>query len=285
MSGNRRNAFTLIELLVVIAIIAILAAILFPVFAQAREKARGTTCVSNEKQITLGILQYVQDYDEMYPIGQQFHNGLMTSGWDGNINSDDQCVGIENEIDPYVKAGVPWGPARASSVWQCPSDPVQRDDCDGAPGIGTGYNISYAFTNYGPTAPLTQFGLFSFTQDANKNSNPSQVLAGVGAPADTVMMWEWFNPQAYSRFIAVTRSNMAALLGFPVYPKALSIGNNCGDGYNWLFSFGAHNGMTNFAFADGHVKAMPASRLWNVNSSGNWNQLKPNLMHWDAQYH
>src|SRR5579872_3382588 len=61
---QRRDGFTLIELLVVIAIIAILAAILFPVFAQAREKARSATCQSNQKQITLGVLQYIQDYDE-----------------------------------------------------------------------------------------------------------------------------------------------------------------------------------------------------------------------------
>ena len=63
-----KRGFTLIELLVVIAIIAILAAILFPVFAKAREKARQTTCLSNVKQITLGILQYAQDYDERFPM-------------------------------------------------------------------------------------------------------------------------------------------------------------------------------------------------------------------------
>jgi prepilin-type N-terminal cleavage/methylation domain-containing protein/prepilin-type processing-associated H-X9-DG protein len=66
----RRRGFTLIELLVVIAIIAILAAILFPVFARAREKARQTSCLSNTKQIMLAILQYAQDYDEMLPYGQ-----------------------------------------------------------------------------------------------------------------------------------------------------------------------------------------------------------------------
>ena len=63
----RRKAFTLIELLVVIAIISILAAILFPVFARARESARRTSCLSNLKQIGLGIMMYVQDYDETYP--------------------------------------------------------------------------------------------------------------------------------------------------------------------------------------------------------------------------
>ncbi|RYG68462.1 DUF1559 domain-containing protein, partial [bacterium] len=63
-----RKAFTLIELLVVIAIIAILAAILFPVFGRARENARRASCLSNHKQIMLGTIQYSQDYDEKYPL-------------------------------------------------------------------------------------------------------------------------------------------------------------------------------------------------------------------------
>ena len=65
---SRSSGFTLIELLVVIAIIAILAAILFPVFAQAREKARQTSCLSNQKQIGTAALMYVQDYDETFPM-------------------------------------------------------------------------------------------------------------------------------------------------------------------------------------------------------------------------
>src|SRR5438270_590910 len=67
MNTRGRSGFTLIELLVVIAIIAILAAILFPVFAQARDKARSTQCLSNNKQIALAFMQYIQDYDETFP--------------------------------------------------------------------------------------------------------------------------------------------------------------------------------------------------------------------------
>jgi prepilin-type N-terminal cleavage/methylation domain-containing protein len=75
-SLRSQRGFTLIELLVVIAIIAILAAILFPVFAQAREKARQASCMSNQKQIALGVLMYVQDYDELFPITLPFNSAV-----------------------------------------------------------------------------------------------------------------------------------------------------------------------------------------------------------------
>src|SRR6478752_2704274 len=79
----RNPAFTLIELLVVIAIIAILAAILFPVFAQARDQARKTTCLSNMKQLGLGVMMYLQDYDELFPTSG-------ASWWDANTVSRDK---------------------------------------------------------------------------------------------------------------------------------------------------------------------------------------------------
>jgi prepilin-type N-terminal cleavage/methylation domain-containing protein/prepilin-type processing-associated H-X9-DG protein len=115
---KKNRGFTLIELLVVIAIIAILAAILFPVFAQAREKARAITCASNLKQIGLGMLQYVQDYDETFPQAEWFDGGNNTyASW-------------REDIYPYVKEGlgVPgFGyPTARIGVWLCPDFPDQN---------------------------------------------------------------------------------------------------------------------------------------------------------------
>ncbi|MEN6643068.1 MAG: DUF1559 domain-containing protein [Armatimonadia bacterium] len=96
-----RRGFTLIELLVVIAIIAILAAILFPVFAKAREKARQSSCLSNVKQLALAALSYAQDYDEMFP-------GIFQQAWSGNPS----YLMWEDCILPYVKN---------SQIFKCPS--------------------------------------------------------------------------------------------------------------------------------------------------------------------
>ena len=93
---TQRRGFTLIELLVVIAIIAILAAILFPVFARAREKARQSSCLSNVKQIGLATLAYVQDYDERLPAHQR-QGRVMT---------------VQTQVGPYMKN---------EQLWVCPS--------------------------------------------------------------------------------------------------------------------------------------------------------------------
>lgn len=104
------NAFTLIELLVVIAIICILAAILFPVFATAREKARQSACASNEKQIGLAMAQYAQDNDETYPITEYTDNSKVFIGW-------------INLINPYVKVSTSSNGASAY-IYQCPDNMV-----------------------------------------------------------------------------------------------------------------------------------------------------------------
>jgi prepilin-type N-terminal cleavage/methylation domain-containing protein/prepilin-type processing-associated H-X9-DG protein len=116
---NARKAFTLIELLVVIAIIAILAAILFPVFARARENARRASCLSNVKQLGLAALQYTQDYDEKLP--PSYDAGAPAKIW-------------SQLIDPYVKS---------QQIFFCPSDSTHNS----SNAISTS-NISYGWNYY-----------------------------------------------------------------------------------------------------------------------------------------
>ncbi len=113
----RQRAFTLIELLVVIAIIAILAAILFPVFAKAREKARQSSCASNHKQIALAFLQYAQDYDECFPGSASGGTALGYVGaWAYTTDSVTWDM-TKGGLAPYVKN---------VQLFICPSDPVGR---------------------------------------------------------------------------------------------------------------------------------------------------------------
>ncbi|MFW6156261.1 MAG: prepilin-type N-terminal cleavage/methylation domain-containing protein [Armatimonadota bacterium] len=108
---SKTRGFTLIELLVVIAIIAILAAILFPVFARAREKARQTSCLNNVKQTALGIMMYAQDYDEMLPITMEVDEGGASTVLHMWFSS----------LDPYVKN---------EQIRWCPSDQDRGGDPD-----------------------------------------------------------------------------------------------------------------------------------------------------------
>ncbi len=122
-----RKGFTLIELLVVIAIIAILAAILFPVFAQAREQARKTSCLSNCKQIGLSMQMYAQDYDEMLPGWNNPSAHPLARDWDWAI--------VVPLLNAYNKS---------DQIWSCPSGPKTADFMRGPKGakivINYGYN-------------------------------------------------------------------------------------------------------------------------------------------------
>ncbi|NLO04664.1 MAG: DUF1559 domain-containing protein [candidate division WS1 bacterium] len=102
----RRSGFTLIELLVVIAIIAILAAILFPVFARAREKARQTSCLNNVKQLSLGLLMYMGDYDGSFPSGS-------AAAWGDGTYPNHPYGAWADGIQPYIKN---------NQIYICPSD-------------------------------------------------------------------------------------------------------------------------------------------------------------------
>lgn len=154
----RRRGFTLIELLVVIAIIAILAAILFPVFAKAREKARQSSCLSNVKQIMLGVLQYCQDYDEQLPIG--------TSYWyapDGGGASSRIDPAPWNElIAPYIKN---------TQVFACPSDSPNTQNISTWPGnprvLSYCANMCYEQFGFQNIGQLKDASRFAFMWDSD----------------------------------------------------------------------------------------------------------------------
>ena len=215
------KGFTLIELLVVIAIIAILAAILFPVFARARENARRSSCQSNLKQLGLGLLQYSQDYDEALPVGRYDNAGLWGAGWAG-------------EIYPYVKS---------SQVYVCPSDSSTAT----APAtvVSYCYNRSIPFSNsgfLGPTAKIAAFnspvktvmlcelkGDYADVTDSNEST--SQGLNGV---------WSGFSPQ------------------FVTGPLG---GRDISGSYYDTTTQGRHLDGSNYLMSDGHVKWFRATAV------------------------
>ncbi len=217
--SHTRLAFTLIELLVVIAIIAILAAILFPVFAQARESARQTVCTSNVRQIGLGVRMYVQDYDESFPIFYAYNTQDPTTSaraWAG----DPLHKGVEVEILPYTKN---------KDIFRCPDDlggPSLSDPTYGCPGRSnyqSCYGSSYRFDT----------GSFSVVAGESSQNNNLYATTHVVSdaefafPADTRIMRDemmpWFGTDAKYGYI-------------PGYYQA------------W------HSRGAGFVFADGHSK-------------------------------
>lgn len=247
MSGtNKRSGFTLIELLVVIAIIAILAAILFPVFARARENARRSACQSNLKQIGLGIMQYVQDYDERMVQGS--HNGVFAT------SNPDQTW--RTMIYPYIKS---------NQVFYCPSwvseygyasQVIQtwRPNLDGSVNEfsdGTGLS-GYACNEGGPVYAdwqLPQRGPFS----NDKVTNVSEFQT----PSTLIFVMEKAGGGDGNRFYR---------LGGESPFKAGGDIWNAGGGINTgaaLIGAGGPSGLSravahlegmNYLFADGHVK-------------------------------
>ena len=157
-SKIRQRGFTLIELLVVIAIIAILAAILFPVFAQAREKARQASCMSNLRQYATATFMYIQDYDETFPMSA-YQNGtcVATFYW---------------QVQPYVKN---------AAVTQCPSSPEAMD----VPGMFAGAG--------GACANTPRFTSYSVNLDLFANGyagSPGIGLAALNDPAGTATLYD-----------------------------------------------------------------------------------------------
>jgi prepilin-type N-terminal cleavage/methylation domain-containing protein/prepilin-type processing-associated H-X9-DG protein len=272
---TRKTGFTLIELLVVIAIIAILAAILFPVFAQAREKARAISCLSNGKQIGLGLAMYVQDYDEQMPAAfasiPPVNNG--TCG----------TIAYENQIAPYVKN---------KQIYVCPSDALPRggDGCfwdgnDCAPSASNcnagkqirsfGYvgNINTEQGDAAGQSPDPNTGMSAW---AGTNSG-GYSIASFDAPSDTISIVEsWaadgpngpnatqgdaFYGSAWGDlFTGCDTYKLAGRTANPPQSPGDNYVGTCAPQYqptpgNGGLPTKGHTNMGNYIFADGHAKA------------------------------
>ena len=175
MTGTlrRKAGFTLIELLVVIAIIAILAAILFPVFAQARDKARQAACQSNEKQLGAAVLLYAQDYDETLPD---------SGSSQGALSDTNDLTGI---LLPYTKQ------QHGQGIWRCPSHAAFRADYGWTSSYG--YNWEYLLAP-GPDYPHSGYEGF---QNSGVSlaflAHAANTLSFIEhtAPSSTVNLWTY----------------------------------------------------------------------------------------------
>jgi prepilin-type N-terminal cleavage/methylation domain-containing protein/prepilin-type processing-associated H-X9-DG protein len=233
-----RSAFTLIELLVVIAIIAILAAILFPVFAQAREKARQTSCLSNFKQIGLGVLMYAQDSDELLPLVNYGYNAAGTAVA-GNPQTNAKWIDV---IFPYVKS---------EEMYHCPSDAE---------------NPNYVYFKKGRTTPaagqLPQFGSYAFSQafySGVAGQGPSgKTLADLAVPASTVLLAEPFILGGSCDIYTQNESKPFTIVP-NVTPRRLQ--NTYSTGNDPTSVVERHQGMTNIGWGDGHAKSVKLDQL------------------------
>lgn len=218
---QQRKAFTLIELLVVISIISLLAAILFPVFARARESARRASCMSHLKQIGLGMMQYVQDYDERY--SPPFYNPIGVAQSDkskpsGKYNISDGAAPASyylswmDFIFPYVKS---------VQIFSCPAQPTDT------------YSASYGYSSAISGRYRTSFGGGAGTVPIHS--------AEITRPAEIIMVPEW------SRI-------------YGVYARPIEWGNYARSANN-RNTVAPHLEGGNIGYADGHVKWMPIAKM------------------------
>jgi prepilin-type N-terminal cleavage/methylation domain-containing protein/prepilin-type processing-associated H-X9-DG protein len=243
---RQRTAFTLIELLVVIAIIAILAAILFPVFARAREQARKAACMSNLKQIGLGVMMYVQDYDETYPAADimDTDTGAIQSYW-------------FKIIVPYVKD---------KPVFVCPTAGVVVNGSNVQVGDG-----GYGWNIRGTGSSSSTFNGFGYRSGLPGDSNwgtphkNAVKLSEIDEPSTTILVTDPAS-NGYT-------GNGYAAIGYSIlsYIPVLH-GGQVGPFYTSSLGAVEPGGGGNYLFSDGHVKFINASQsycniMWDVDKT------------------
>jgi prepilin-type N-terminal cleavage/methylation domain-containing protein/prepilin-type processing-associated H-X9-DG protein len=234
----QKSAFTLIELLVVIAIIAILAAILFPVFGRARENARRSSCQSNLKQIGLGLLQYTQDYDETLPYSH--------FGANGNSNTTNNYKWMD-AIYPYVKS---------TQVFNCPSDSIYSEYV---------YNKDITITS-GANRQDDNYGDYTVNRTYYNGTslNPlGKSLAAIEETSTTLWAADAGRRQDtgdYNKGYEIWGFTAPTKTGYPLIDNTTAIttvgATDEGRGVSMR-----HLETANILFCDGHVKAMRPEAL------------------------
>lgn len=253
---NTHRAFTLIELLVVIAIIAILAAILFPVFAQAKEAAKKTTCLSNVKQIGLSLMLYLNDNDDVYPGGLPDGEAPINV-----VGGTDSRKPLDVMLYPYTKN---------DHMWTCPSDGSRTlPSTDNSIGFWDGSyrakNIRRSYMYVGEVATVAascgvdpNTGLTTYNNSPRRTGKNASV---VDQPSDTIALVEvWLitsNP-ANNAYVGSPRGSLFTgtdywkLAGRD--PKSTAGGNNMICSNNTETPTKGHMNAANYTLADGSAK-------------------------------
>lgn len=269
--NNLRTAFTLIELLVVIAIIAILAAILFPVFAQARESAYKATCASNMRQLGLAFLMYAVDYDDTFPCpgggtrltsdGRSPQTGWIQARPDGSISG----------IFPYVKSGSKTN-AKAN-MFSCPSALNFTGTSLGANVPGVDRQRSFIMNDY---LRASHPGTYVTNVAPTTPSQPDSFATGISSasvpePSNLILLYEG------SQRVDAANAGATNRNGAPLHHRTR--GTSSRPPFTIGFPVGLHSGrnMSNFLFADGHVKTMKPGATWTHAIDGAFQQVNPEV--------